>query len=166
VAIAVAAAPVSPGVPDGYVEMTVADVVPTPSMGGAVLLYDAVSGRYVAIFVGGTEAASIDSRRAKRSRQRPLTHDLLDTLVRELGGEIVKVHVDDLRDDVFIGAVFVKKGDRVLDVDARPSDAMALAIGNRVPIYVARRVLDKAGLSREELEQKHGIVPPTAPRRL
>ena len=109
----------------------------------------------VPIFIGGTEALSIELRHNKRRYARPLTHDLLDAIMTKLGGKLVHIQIDAIRDDTFVGAVFVRKGDAILEVDARPSDAIALAIGSRVPIYVAEKVLEKAGMSREEL------TPPT-----
>jgi bifunctional DNase/RNase len=79
---------------------------------------------------------------------RPLTHDLLDAIVGELGGKIVKVQVDALVDGVFIGSVYLRHhGGEVRKLDARPSDAIALALGNDVPIYVQQAVIDEAGIA-------------------
>src|SRR5262249_35428984 len=87
-------------------------------------------------------------------RFRPLTHDLMDSTLHELHAKVVKVQVDELRDGVFIGSIFVRSGNRVFRVDARPSDAIALAIGNHVPIYVARAVLDEAGIRGDDLQHR------------
>ena len=89
-----------------------------------------------------------------------MTHDLLDRVVERLGGELVKVHVDGLARNVFIGRVYFRQGDQVFDLDARPSDAVALALGNRVPIFVANRVLDEAAVRPEDLERSEDDVPP------
>jgi hypothetical protein len=88
---------------------------------------------------------AIQLRLERRRFERPLTHDLLDTMIRELGGEVVKVHVDDLKSNTFVATLFIKKGERTLQIDARPSDSIALAVGNRVPVFVSRRVLERAG---------------------
>ena len=82
-----------------------------------------------------------------------MTHDLFDAAIHALGANLYKVHIDELRNNTFIGRVYLVKGDRILDLDARPSDAIALAIGNHVPIYVARRVLEEAGKRPSELNR-------------
>jgi bifunctional DNase/RNase len=149
------------GLPAGYVTVSAATVVPTGT-GAAVLLLDEESDRVLPIFIGGTEATSIDLRLKGEAPIRPLTHDLFDASLARLGASLVKVHVDSLRDGIFIGSVFVREaGGRVIRIDARPSDAIALAIGNKVPIYVAREVLDEAGITRDELENRGGTPPPT-----
>lgn len=137
--------------PGGYVIARVLEVV-SVGQNDAVLLVDPGSERVVPIFVGGSEALSIRLRAEGQRFHRPLTHDLLDALVERLGGEVVKVQVDDLKGNTFVGRVFVWTGDRLIDVDARPSDAIALALGNRAPIFVAKRVFDAAGLRKKDLE--------------
>ena len=160
-----AAPPVPPpasepaGAPAGYVEMFAGVVVPTEDDGAAVLLVDEAKQIALPIFIGGTEAISIDHRMRGEKFRRPLTHDLLDSVLRELDGKLVKVQVDALRDSTFHGSVFIRAKGRVVRIDARPSDAIALAIGSRVPIYVARAVLDEAGVKPDELRKQQG--PPT-----
>ncbi len=136
--------------PAGYVEVYPLQVVPLDGS-AALLLLDEASNVIVPIFIGGTEAASIEHRMRGTAPPRPLTHDLLDAAVKKLKGSIVKVHVDALRDGVYHGSVYLRSGRRVLRLDARPSDAIALAIGNRAPIYIARQVLEEAGVPRDEL---------------
>ena len=152
-----------PGMPAGYVEGQVLQVADVGD-GGAVLLLDESSNRIVPIFIGGTEAASIQLRMRGEPPQRPLTHDLLDTIVKKLHASIVKVQVDELRDGTYIGSVFVRDGRRIYRIDARPSDAMALAIGNKVPIYVAKKVIEEAGVPRDEIMRQvspQGVGPTT-----
>lgn len=79
--------------------------------------------------------------------------------MKELGGEIVKVQVDAIRGNTFHGSVHIRRDGKIRALDARPSDAIALAIGNRVPIYVAQRVLDESGMSIEELMRQAGGAP-------
>jgi bifunctional DNase/RNase len=136
--------------PPGYLEMRAGDVVAVGD-GAAVLLVDPVSEKVIPIFIGGTEGMAIALRLRGESAPRPLTHDLLDAAVKALGAEIVKVQIDELRDTIFHGSVYLRSGSRLLRLDARSSDAIALAIGNRVPIYVAQAVLDEAGRTLEEL---------------
>jgi hypothetical protein len=136
--------------PAGYVEVHPTQVVELGEA-AALLLLDEASDRIVPIFIGGTEAQSIEHRMRGTTPPRPLTHDLLDAAVKKLKGSIVKVHVDALRDGIYHGSVYIRSGRRVLRLDARPSDAIALAIGNRAPIYIAQQVLDAAGVPRDEL---------------
>jgi bifunctional DNase/RNase len=148
--------------PHGYVEMVVVDMISTRN-GAAVLLGQSESSQVVVpVFIGGTEALSIELRRRHDSYPRPLTHDLLESLVRALGGELVKVQVDELRNDVFIGSVYVRRGEAILQVDARPSDAIALALGSAAPIFVAQAVVDRAGQKRDEpADASSAAAPPS-----
>jgi bifunctional DNase/RNase len=133
-----------------FVEMTVAGVM--GYRGSQAVVLKTLSEDYtLEIWVGPTEALAIDLRLNRRRFQRPLTHDLLDTIMRELGGKLVKIQVDDLKDNTFVGTVFVKHNQKVIPIDARPSDSIALAIGNRAPIFVAQKVLERAG--RKETKQ-------------
>jgi uncharacterized protein len=143
------------GILAGYVDAHVMKVVAV-SEGAAVLLYDETSGTVLPIFIGGTEATSIDLRMRGVPAARPLTHDLLDAMIKRLRGTIVKVQVDSLTEGVFFGSVFVRVADdsgarRILKFDARPSDALALAIGNKIPIYVAKKVFEEAGVPKDEI---------------
>lgn len=139
--------------PPGYVVMKVKAQL-DGLRGNALLLVDEEAERVVPIFVGNTEALSIRLRMAGERFKRPLTHDLLDRVLRRLGGSFVRAQVDELRDNTYIGSVVVRAGDsRLIEIDARPSDAIALAIGNQAPIFMAKQVLDRAGHSIDDLEQ-------------
>ena len=161
-----AAAPPAPDplrAPSGYVEMKVLGLAPGPNGGIAVLLADADKEVVVPIFIGGTEALSIELRLGGDRHPRPLTHDLLDAVMKDLGGELVKVQIDELRDGTFYGSVFVRRPDRaapaetaISRIDARPSDAIALALGSGVPIFVARTVVTDAGV-REGEQPRAGL---------
>lgn len=142
-------APLKP--PKCFVEMTVASVVMERRGSQAVVLKTSSGDYTLEIWIGPSEAFAIDLRLNRRRFQRPLTHDLLDTIMRELGGKLVKIQVDDLKDNTFVGTVFVKHNQKVIPIDARPSDSIALAIGNRAPIFVAQKVLERAG--RKETKQ-------------
>jgi bifunctional DNase/RNase len=141
------------GAPVGYERATVWDLVPTGD-GAAVLLLDSSGTTVLPIFVGSTEALTIRLDMDGHHYERPLTHDLLSSLVRELGGVTVKAQIDDQRDDTYYGSVFVRQGERVLQLDARPSDAIAIALGNGTPLYVSRSVLLTSGVSREEIDNE------------
>ncbi|HEY1556664.1 MAG TPA: bifunctional nuclease family protein [Kofleriaceae bacterium] len=141
------------GLPAGYVEMKPDRVMPIQGQ-GALLLVDEPSNRMVPIFIGGTEAASIDGRMRGAAPPRPLTHDLLDHVLAALGGQLVQVQVDEIRDDTYIGSIYIRTKGRVIKLDSRASDAVALAIGGHVPIYVAKKVIDEAGLDWNAVQQQ------------
>ncbi|HUJ59564.1 MAG TPA: bifunctional nuclease family protein [Kofleriaceae bacterium] len=148
------------GLPAGYVEMKPERVVALQDQ-GALLLVDAASNTVLPIFIGGTEAASIDSRMSGTPPIRPLTHDLLDHVMARLHATLVQVQVDELRGETFIGSIYVRANGVVFKLDSRPSDAIALAIGNRVPIYVAKAVLAAAGQPWDQVQQQLGPQPGT-----
>lgn len=131
--------------PDGYVPVLVTAVAPT-SEGNAVLLVHPSSQKGVPVFVGGTEALSISLRLDDQRYPRPLTHDLFDSVLKQLGARVAAVRVDELRDNVYHGSVVVVQGGQMQRFDSRVSDAIALALGHRAPVFVARSVLDRAGI--------------------
>ncbi len=137
--------------PDDYSPMT-PQSRSGPAFGNVVLLFDPAGEIVVPIFIGGTEALSIQLRLAKRRYARPLTHDLLDAMLDELDVKILRAQVDRLRDNVYIGTVVLRRGEQIIKLDARPSDAIALAIGNQVPIYVSRQLVEDAGVKLSELD--------------
>lgn len=141
-----------PTAPPGFVEMYVAGVMPSPD-GHTLFLNDAAKTYFIPMGIGESEALSIHLRLERRRFERPLTHDLMDSALRELGGRVVKVHVDDLRSGVFTGTVFIQTRDRLISIDARPSDAVALALGNRAPIFVSQGVIDRASISSVEIKE-------------
>jgi bifunctional DNase/RNase len=148
------------GAPDP-VKMQVAGVLPLRGGGAAVVLIDPSKSKVLPIMVGGTEAFSIQLRLTKQHYPRPLTHDLMESIVHELGGKVVRVQVDEIRGPAFIASVFVQVGQRTARIDARPSDGIALALGNALPVFVAREVLDKAGMSPDALENPESAPTPS-----
>jgi bifunctional DNase/RNase len=154
------AAPEVAATPVGFVEMFVAGVVPTAD-GHTLVLVNPVEKVLLPVGIGLTEALSIHSRLEHRRFDRPLTHDLLDGVLAQLGGQIVRVQIDDVKDDVFVGAVFIRTQGKIIRLDARPSDAVALAIGSNAPIFVARPVVDRAALNASDLEEAGDPPPPT-----
>jgi bifunctional DNase/RNase len=100
----------------------------------------------VPIFIGESEGQIIQRRRLGLPFERPLTHDLLDDLVRRLGGRVAHVEIGELRGRTFIGTVVVHEGSTIHRVDARSSDAVAIALGHSAPVFVADAVIARAGL--------------------
>jgi len=112
----------------------------------AILLKEVDSERQLPIFIHATEADAIVSKLQGYKPVRPLTHDLLRNCLIELGAELQYVLVNDLRDDIFHALLHVVQDGRELDIDARPSDSVALAVRAQVPIFVAESVMEKAGI--------------------
>jgi hypothetical protein len=113
--------------------------------GWAVRLVDAAREKQLTIHVGQSEGYAISLRSEGRRFPRPLTVDLLESVMRELGGDLERVQVDSLRRNTYYGSLHLRQGGRMLQIDARPSDAIALALGRGAPILVADRVMAEMG---------------------
>jgi bifunctional DNase/RNase len=96
------------------------------------------------IVIGSFEAAAIDRRLKGIPIPRPLTHDLLANIIEQLGGDLEKIVISDLRDHTFFAKLVIRQGSQLIEIDARPSDAIALGVAGDVAIYVEERVLDDA----------------------
>ena len=97
------------------------------------------------IVIGFFEATSIDRRIRGQSTARPLTHDLLASTIEHLGGEVQDVYISELRDHTYFAKLRIKHDGELIEVDSRPSDAIAVAVTVDAPIYVAEDVLEEAG---------------------
>ena len=97
--------------------------------------------RVLPIVIGLTEALAIDRRVKGVQLQRPLTHDLLANVIESLQGELEKIVVNDLQDHTFYAKLVVRQHGELIEVDSRPSDAIALGVAGDVPIYVEDHVL-------------------------
>lgn len=115
-----------------------------------VILREVDAERYLPIWIGIYEAESITIALQEVEVARPLTHDLVKNIFNTLNARIVRVEVIALRDDTFYGNIVAEADGRVLNIDSRPSDALALAVRAHVPILVARSVMDMAGIVPEE----------------
>ena len=141
--------PVIAAAPAGYVEGHVLRSTSKTGAGTSVLLVtDASESVALPIFIGGTEAMTIDLRLRGDRYERPLTHDILSETIRELGGRAVQVQVDDLVSDTFRGTIVLERADgSFATLDARPSDCIAISLGEKVPIYVKKKLLDEEGVA-------------------
>lgn len=143
-----------------WVEMTVEDVFRLDSgTNHVVLLKGRNENRVLPIWIGESEALAISLRLARKTPPRPLTHDLLLRMLVATGAQVTKIQIEDLRDATFLGRIFVKFSNRTLDFDARPSDAIVLALAARAPIWVARKVLDQAGIDAQSLGEGENRPP-------
>ena len=115
-----------------------------------VILKDPLSGKYLPIFIGPCEAEAIAVKLQNMNVERPLTHDLLKSVITELGGEVQHIVVNDLRQDTFYAQIIVEQNGQTRIIDSRPSDAIALSVRLDVPIYVDESVMDRAGIMPDE----------------
>ncbi len=112
------------------------------------------AGREIKVYVGLPEATSISMATEGINFRRPLTHDLTKMIIDRLGWSVDRVTIDDLYNETFYAKLTLAKEKEILDIDCRPSDAIALALRSRVPIYVAEEVLATA--SREDTLPEEG----------
>ena len=115
-----------------------------------VILREKDAERFLPIWIGMTEADAIAFRLQDVSVARPQTHDLLAHVIDELGATVREVVVHDLNNDVFFARVTLDADGRSIEIDSRPSDAIALAVRAQVPIYVEESVLERAGVLLSE----------------
>jgi uncharacterized protein len=106
--------------------------------------------RYLPIWIGQPEARSILMKLQNQEFSRPLTHDLAVNLVTELGGSMEKVTVTELRDSTFFATISVQIDGRTVEIDSRPSDAIALAVRSGAEIFAADEVIEEAAVVFEE----------------
>ena len=109
-----------------------------------VVLKDDEEKFFLPIWVGIFEANAIALQLENVTTPRPMTHDLLRNMIAELDARVIRVVINDLRDSTFFAQIRVIIGERTLELDARPSDAIALALRTEAPIFVAQTVLDQA----------------------
>ena len=120
-----------------------------------VVLRDANHDRYLPIWVGPYEAESITVALNEIEIVRPLTHDLLKNLFTTFGAHIKRVEIVALREDIFYGNIVAEADGQTINIDSRPSDAIALAVRAHVPILVDPSVMTSAGISPEQDLRSH-----------
>jgi bifunctional DNase/RNase len=115
-----------------------------------VILKDTNSERLLPIWIGPYEADAITSELQEETPTRPMTHDLLKSIIVELGGRMVHVYINELRNDVYYSRLVVEINGRQVEIDSRSSDAIALAVRAKVPIFVSEAVLERAAIRPDE----------------
>lgn len=115
-----------------------------------VILKDVHSERFLPIFIGQFEAEAITIELQAAPHSRPLTHDLLKSVIQEMGGRVAYILVNDLRQDTFYARIVIDIDGRQIEVDSRPSDAIALAVRVKAPIFINEAVMDKSSVEPEE----------------
>jgi bifunctional DNase/RNase len=122
-----------------------------------VMLKEKTASRYLPIWIGHFEADAIAIPMQNVPVSRPLTHDLLGGVIGQLGAKLARVVINELADETFYAKLIIESNGKTIEVDSRPSDAIAVAIRAKVPIFVEEAVLDQAGMVFEsESEEAEG----------
>jgi uncharacterized protein len=114
-----------------------------------VLLKTADGNRFLPIWIGHAEAAAILMKLQGASTPRPMTHDLMADMLEQLDAEVVRITVTELRDNTFYASITVQQNGSELEIDSRPSDAIAIAVRSEVPIYAAEHVIEESAIEFE-----------------
>jgi len=129
------------------IEMTIDSIrVSLMNYQRGVMLKEKTAERYLPIWIGPAEADAIAVKLQGVTVPRPLTHDLLRTVINTLGATINSIIVSDLKNDTFYAKIIFNVDGGQMEIDSRPSDALALAVRAEVPIYAEEAVLDKASI--------------------
>ena len=114
-----------------------------------VLLKTADGNKFLPIWIGHPEAAAILMKLQSQAPPRPMTHDLLSDMLEQLGAQVVRITVTELRENTFYAQITVQQDGAEIEVDSRPSDAIALAIRAEAPIFAADRVIEESAIEFE-----------------
>ena len=138
-------------------EMTVSGLTIDPFTNSPIMiLKDVASDKAVPIWIGLLEATAIASELENIKFSRPMTHDLLKNIMELMETQVTKVEVCDLRDNTYFALIYLSRGGNEISIDARPSDAIAIALRTKAPIFVADVVIKKA--RRVDLSAKEAIT--------
>lgn len=121
----------------------------TPS---PVVFLESEKKKVLPIYIGASEAFSIQTALDNTPYPRPLTHDLFLSVLENTGLLIEKIIIDDLSEGVFFSRLIIKKNGDNVEFDARPSDCIALAVRTNAPVYVSKNVMEKASVDKDEYE--------------
>jgi bifunctional DNase/RNase len=125
-----------------------------------VLLVDKEGKKALPIWIGLLEANAIDKELNNIASPRPLTHDLLHSILTQVQVKVKEVKIVELKDHTYYATLFLKLNRGVIEVDSRPSDAIILALKSKIPIYVASKILDEQGIAlakKNAFAERHGI---------
>jgi bifunctional DNase/RNase len=132
----------------GLIEVRIRGLMMDPSTNMPIIvLKDVNSETVMPIWVGFFEVKAISDEIEKLASPRPMTHDLARNLIHNLNAQLERVVINELRDDTFLAVLFLKQGDEAVTIDARPSDAIALALRADCPIFVSEQVMQTAKLN-------------------
>jgi len=128
------------------IQMELKRIIITDSSDQQVIYLKELEGeRAFPIVIGSNEAAAIDRRLKSMPTPRPYTHELLSDVIEKLGGRLERIVINDLQEHTFFAQLVIRQGGHSVEIDSRPSDAIALGVAHSVPIFVAEHVLDEVG---------------------
>ena len=147
-------------IPLQNIKMDILGLSTSPSSGGAyaLILSETDGNRRLPIIIGTFEAQAIALELESIKPPRPMTHDLLKNMVLSFDSNVNQVVINDLNEGTFFAQIHYKKNDKQVELDARPSDAIALAIRFGAPIFVNQKVLDEAGIITEDTVSKSEVT--------
>ena len=146
------------------VEMTIESIrVSLMNYQRVVILKEKDADRYLPIWIGPAEADAIAVRLQEVAVARPLTHDLLRSVLDAVGATVEYILVNDLANDTFFARIMLQVDGKSLEIDSRPSDAIALAVRAQVPIFADEAVLEKAGVKLDQEGQPLESLPGSEP---
>src|SRR3954471_14971730 len=126
------------------VQMELHKIIISEMQESQIIVLKEVDGeRKFPIVIGGTEAMAIDRRLKGIPTPRPMTHDLLASVIEQLGGTIERIEINNLQEHTFFARIHIRQNGDTVEIDSRPSDAIALGVASSVPIFVAEHVLDE-----------------------
>lgn len=147
---------------EAAIEMFVGGLVVDPAtQAPIVVLKDETGSVTLPIWIGITEATSIASAIKQIAMARPLTHDLFYDLLLQLGITVQRIVITELKESTYFAELLLGQGDKVIVLDSRPSDAIAMALRASAPIYVAQQVLEQARVAFASQEQGAPVTPPS-----
>src|SRR2546421_11642218 len=147
------------------VEMTVESVrINLATQQRVVILKATKQERYLLIWIANAEAYAIAVELQGTNSPRPLTHDLLKNVIGELGAKIVSIVISDLVDEIFYARIVLDVAGRHVEIDSRPSDAIALAVRAKTSIFVDESVLERAAAALQQSEAPPTTKPKPEPR--
>ena len=161
--------PASPiGPPKGFLEAEVAGILSDPfGFHGAVILVrkgPKPHNKALVVMVGGTEGRAIALNLSKKRFMRPLTHDLLLSMVEQMGGKVRGLYIHSMQHDTFFARLEVAHDGLVTSFDCRPSDGLAIVILARAPIWIGERVFDQNAVSIPQEGERQFKHPPVEQR--
>jgi hypothetical protein len=159
--------PICKEVPTAFVEVEVKGLsLDTVAQNPVVLLSDKEGKRALPIWIGILEASAIEKELKNIPSKRPMTHDLLHSILGRIKVKVEEVRIVDLKENTYYATLFIRTNKEVIEIDARPSDAIVVALKSKAPIFVLARILDDQGiaLSTRISGERHGIrVQPLTP---
>jgi len=148
-------------IPSAFIEMEVKGVkLDTIGQNPVVILADKESKKALPIWIGLLEANAIDRELKNISSPRPMTHDLLHSILAQIQVKVKEVKIVELKDHTYFATLILILNQGVIEVDARPSDAIILSLKSKTPIFVSSKILDQQGISltkKDNLGERYGI---------